>query len=324
MDCVHYHRQKEFSMATRHEAAQGVLSRTVSSTLTAALATTLLLAPSAGAQAAKPEPVRQLGTVVRVVDGDTVIADIEGQQHRIRVTGINAMELTDYDEGELKGDCHAVRATRVMKKLVLGKQVRFIAQDKDSMSGDRLRRRIQLLDGKKTDPAEQLLGQGLALWLPNGDEYRRNKRYARLAMKAAANHRGLWNSQACGAGPSQDAQLEIQVKWQGKETVTITNHGATPVDLTNWWLRDSSFHGERAHGHTFKTGPIVPAGGSIVIYSTKGASAPGQYNWGLPNPVFDDVTGAPTNMADGAYLFDPQGDIRAAQQYAPKAPIQFP
>ena len=311
-------------MTTRHVAFQGVLSRTISSVLTAALATTLLLVPPAGAQTAKPEPVRHLGTVVRVVDGDTVIADIGGQQQRIRITGINAMELTDYDEGELKGDCHAVRATRVMKKLVLGKQVRFIAQDKNSMSGDRLRRRIQLLDKQKTDPAAVLLRKGLALWLPNKDEYRRNKHYARLAAEAASKHRGLWNSHACGVGPDQQAQLEVQVKWQGKETVTITNHSTTQVDLTKWWLRDSSKHDDLAHGYTFKAGTVVPAGGSIVIYSTKGANGPGQYNWGLPNPVFDNVTKAPTHVADGAYLFDPQGDLRAAQQYAPEAPIQFP
>lgn len=311
-------------MTTRHLATQGVLSRTISSVLTAALATTLLLVPPAGAQTAKPEPVRQLGTVVRVVDGDTIITDIGGQQHRIRVTGINAMELTDYDEGELKGDCHAVKATRVMKDLVLGKEVRFIAQDKNSTSGDRLRRRIQLLDGKKTDPAAKLLRQGLALWLPNKTEHRPNKHYAKLAADAARARKGLWNSQACGMGPDQGARLEVKVKWQGKETVTITNHSAAPVNLTNWWLRDSSKHGNLAHGYTFKAGTVVPAGGSIVVYSTKGANGPGQHNWGLPNPVFDNVTKAPTNMADGAYLFDPQGDVRAAQQYTPKAFIQFP
>jgi micrococcal nuclease len=310
-------------LIARHPTARGVLNRVAGAALTGALATTLLATP-ASAQKTRPEPVNELGTVVRVVDGDTVIADIGGQQHRIRITGINAMELTDYDEGELEGDCHAVRATRVLKKLVLGKQVRFIAQDKNSASGDRLRRRIQLLDKQKTDPAAQLLRQGLALWLPNEDEYRRNKRYAKLGKEAADNHRGLWNSQACGAGPDQHAQLSIQVKWWGKETVTITNHSAAPVDLTKWWLRDSSFHGKRAHGYTFKAGTVVPAGGSIVVYSTKGANGPGQYNWGLPNPVFDNVTAAPTNMADGAYLFDPKGDLRAAQQYAPNAPIQFP
>jgi hypothetical protein len=37
--------------------------------------------------------------------------------------------------------------------------------------------------------------------------------------------------------------------------------------------------------------------------------------WGLREPVFTNASGAPRYLGDGAFLFDPQGDIRAYDMY---------
>lgn len=291
----------------------------------------LLVSASATASAASVTPVDTTGKVVRVVDGDTVIARIHGKAHRIRITGLNAMELTDYQRGHRKGECHARRATRQLEKLVLRKQVRITALDESSESGERHRLRRSLAvkkdaNGPWVDPAEVLIRKGLALWLPNKVEYLPNSLYPVLAAQAAAHRRGLWNTEACGVGPSRNATLRVTVKWNGDETVTISNQGAKPVSLADWWIRDSSYHGKLARGYTFPAGTVIPAGGAIILHIGKGSNSNGHYYWNLGENVrlFDNVTNAPTFMADGAYLFDPQGDLRAAQQYAPHAPIQFP
>lgn len=301
----------------RRSGGRTVGGRLAVGVLTGALASSLLLAPSASAA-----PVDTTGKIIRVVDGDTVIARIDGKKHRIRITGLNAME---------QGQCHAVEATRLLEALVLKKRVRITALDAASKSGDRLRRSLVVEDahGTSIDPAAELIRQGLALWMPNKDEYLPNstrgdaRSYPALAAEAAADRRGLWNTDACGVGPSQNATLRVSVD-PGAETVSITNQGTNPVSLARWRVRDSSFHGKLAKGYKFPRGTVVPAGGTIILHTGKGDNHGRHYYWNLNKPVFDNVTDAPTFMADGAYLFDPQGDLRAAHQYAPQAPIQFP
>jgi micrococcal nuclease len=309
------------------QVARRLRARTLGGRLVASvMASSLLLTPTA--LTASATPVDTTGEVIRVVDGDTVIARINGKTHRIRITGLNAMELTDYRPGHRKGECHARQATRRLEALVLDKQMRITARDAASKSGQRLRRSLAIKDASGTwiDPAAVLVREGLALWLPNKVEYLPNSSYPALAAQAAAEGRGLWNTNACGTGPSQNATLRVIVKWQGAETVSIANQGANPVNLAGWWLRDSSYHGKLARGYTFPAKTVIPAGGTIVLHTGKGTNGGGHYYWGLNGNVrvFDNVTNAPTLMADGAYLFDPQGDLRAAQQYAPHAPIQFP
>lgn len=301
--------------------------RTVGGRLVAGVLAGSLLLVSA-ASAAPAAPVDTTGKVIRVVDGDTVIARIDGKTHRIRITGLNAMELTDYRPGHRKGQCHARQAARRLERLVLDKSVRITARDAASESGQRLRRSLAVEDASGTwiDPAAVLVREGLALWLPNKVEYLPNSSYPVLAAQAAAEGRGLWNTDACGVGPSRNATLRVAVKWQGAETVSIDNQGANPVSLADWRVRDSSYHGKLARGYTFPAGTVIPAGGTVVLHTGEGSNGGGHYYWGLNDKVrvFDNVTDAPTLMADGAYLFDPQGDLRAAQQYAPHAPIQFP
>ena len=287
----------------------------------------LLAASVAVAPPASAAPIDSTGTVVRVVDGDTVIANIGGAEHRIRITGLNTMEISEYEKGHREGECRGRQATRRLEELVLNKTVRITARRASSASGERhrLRRSLEVTAGGRTvDPAAVLIREGLALWMPNQVEFRPNAEYPVLAAEAAAARRGLWQADGCGVGPSPDAALRVTVKPRGAETVTISNAGAGPVDLTGWWLRDSSFHGVLARGYEFRSKAVLPAGGTIVLHTGRGADHDNHRYWNLPNPVFDNPTGGPQWMGDGAYLFDPRGNLRAAHQYAPHAPIQFP
>ncbi len=51
------------------------------------------------------------------------------------------------------------------------------------------------------------------------------------------------------------------------------------------------------------------------VHPGVGSSTGEDLYWGLAESVFENVTGAPTSMGDGAWLFDPDGDLRAWQMY---------
>jgi micrococcal nuclease len=51
------------------------------------------------------------------------------------------------------------------------------------------------------------------------------------------------------------------------------------------------------------------------VHPGRGRNTATDLYWGLDIPIFENATGAPTYMGDGGYLFDPQGDLRAWQQY---------
>src|SRR5687767_6211434 len=159
-------------------------------------------APEAGGPRAPclgAEPMRAChvwtGTVLRVSDGDTIAVDIDRDGTRrpakVRLTGIQAMELTRYGKLTRAGECHGVDATERLEELVnaSGGRVRLAALDPASTTGGprrRPRRQVSVRqDGVWTDAGALLLQEGLALWLASEEEWAWNGRYSRLAEEAA-------------------------------------------------------------------------------------------------------------------------------------------
>src|SRR3954451_6893204 len=288
--------------------------------------------PASGAiSAAAAKPVSVLGRVVHVADGDTLDVDVRGdgttRPVRVRLTGINTMELTRYanDPRNWRGECHGVAAARRLYSLVNGKTVRLTAQDERSRSGERYRRRVWMYTrGAWRDVALILLAEGHGLFLPNGTEYAPNKAAAAAARSAASRGVGLWNTRTCGSGPARGADLRVDVAWDAPgddaanpdgEYIKVSNHSPAAVDLSGWWVRDSAARGYEQHGFVFPRGTRVPGGGAVRVHPGHGRNTATDLYWGLDIPIFENATGAPTYMGDGGYLFDPQGDLRAWQQY---------
>jgi hypothetical protein len=78
-----------------------------------------------------------------------------------------------------------------------------------------------------------------------------------------------------------------------------------PIDLGGWYVRDSGLR-----RFTFPAGTVVPPGGEVTVYDGVGDSTGSDFYWGLRFPAFENVTRDEKAMGDGAYLFDPQGDLR--------------
>ncbi len=269
------------------------------------------------------------GKVTFVADGDTISVDIDGDgtrlSRRVRLTGLQAMEQTVYPSraAQRRGECHAIEATgRLDQLLKAGRyNVRLLALDPASRSGSRLRRSVAVrTKGRWRDVGRTLLSEGHALWLPNSREYAWNRDYSVLAGRASRLQANLWDPDYCAAGPSEGAPLTMSVNWDADGNDNLDPNGewvriknADPVNavpLGGWWLRDSALR-----RYEFPDGATVPPGREITLYGGRGDENDTEFYWGLRFPAFENVTRDERDMGDGAYLFDPEGDLRLSMTY---------
>ena len=265
------------------------------------------------------------GKVTFVADGDTIDVRLRGSGvRRVRLTGINAMELTRYSKypRRRRGACHAKAATARLEQLIRrgGRRVRLAAQDPASVAGRRLRRQVSArIGGRWVDLGRVLVQEGRALWLPHGVEYAWNRDYRVLSQTAAARRQRLFDPQGCGPGPAPAVQPRLRLRWDARgndganvngEWADIANPAGVPLPIGRWSFRDSS-----ARRFTFPRGTAIPAGGRVRLHVGRGTSGGRRFHWGLPGPAFENPTGGRRAMGDGGYLFDPRGNLRAAVIY---------
>jgi hypothetical protein len=241
------------------------------------------------------------------------------------------MELTRYSKypGRRRGACHGLAATAFVEHAVKrsGWRVRLAAQKLSSHANRRLRRSVWVKRGGRWRDLSKLeLEAGLALWLPNHIENAHNREYAVLAQRAAAARKALYDPASCGAGPDQDLPITVTVNWDADgndaqnldgEWVDIHNGGARELRLGGWWVRDSYLRFGRDHvpGYRLPDATVVPAGETLRLRVGCGAASGLVQHWCLKESAFENVTAGSGAMGDGAYLFDPQGDLRAWEIY---------
>jgi endonuclease YncB( thermonuclease family) len=257
--------------------------------------------------------------VTYIADGDTFYADLRGdgsrQIYTVRITGINAMEQTAYSDKpwERRGYCHSLEATSRLEGLIRrsGGIVRLAALDASSASHRRWRRAVAVkIKGRWRDVGRLLVTEGHAIWLPNGEEWAWNEPYSRLAERAAAAGRGIWDTSYCGKGPSEGVPLRLTVNDDQPEWVRIRNlDPVRTVNLGGWTLGDST-----PARYTLPDWATVTPGETLTIRIGKGDATWTELFWARKN-VFDNPGSGTKGVGDGAFLFDPQGDLRAWMTY---------
>jgi hypothetical protein len=232
------------------------------------------------------------------------------------------MELHRYSSRRSKrrGECHAVAAANRVEDLVRASRnrVRLSSQFPSTDHDGRLIRWIAVRrHGRWQDLGAVLMREGHTLWMDNITDTAWNRRYNVLGQRAAQARRNLWNTASCGAGPQQQLPIRVWVLsdppgWDTPdgEWVKVQNRSATEtLRLGGWWVRDAMLR-----RFTFPAGTTVAPGATATVHVGSGSSRGNEFFWGLRTTVFENA-GDDRDLGDGAYLFDPQGDLRAWMLY---------
>lgn len=161
-----------------------------------------LLAAAAGCgsaddPAAGPAAPLEHGSVVRVVDGDTLLARVDGRRTRVRLLGVDAPESVTPDRPV---ECFGPRAAAAARRFLPEGARVALATDPTQGREDRFGRLLAVVtvDGRGVSANERLVAGGFA------EVFRADGRAAILpALRAAEREarearRGIWS--ACRAG----------------------------------------------------------------------------------------------------------------------------
>lgn len=133
-------------------------------------------------------PTRTGVHVARVIDGDTIVVDIDGGQRSVRIIGIDTPETT-----KGKHECQGAEATARTRELVDGQDVTLVADPSqtDTDRYDRLLRYVSTPAG--TDVGLDLIERGLAHEYTFRTAYEQQEQYRAAQEQAKAERVGGWN-----------------------------------------------------------------------------------------------------------------------------------
>ncbi len=140
------------------------------------------------------------GTVVQVIDGDTVDVDVSGSKERVRLIGVDTPESVARDRPD---QCFGVEASEHTKKLLpAGTVVRL---ERDEVSRDRYGRLLAYVYRVDDDLLVNLdlIQGGFADAVTFGDNEALYDTFVAAEATARADGTGLWS--ACG-GPDVDLE----------------------------------------------------------------------------------------------------------------------
>jgi hypothetical protein len=101
-----------------------------------------------------------------------------------------------------------------------------------------------------------------------------------------------------------DESLNPNTEW-----VEVSNPTGSDLKLGGWWIRTAG-----PDTYTLPSSAVVPAHKTLRLYVGKGTNSTTRFYWGSSVPKFRNLT-ATDHQGSGAYLFDPQGDLRAHATY---------
>jgi micrococcal nuclease len=148
----------------------------------------LVLRPWEARQELDPGPATVRTLVTRVVDGDTVEAQIGGRTEDVRYIGVDTPETVKPDTPV---QCFGPRASTFNHRLVEGKRVRLVFGVERRDVYGRLLAYVYL--GHRFVNGE-LVRRGLARTLAIAPNTRFSSRFSRLEQVAARAGRGLWGA----------------------------------------------------------------------------------------------------------------------------------
>ncbi|GBE22839.1 thermonuclease precursor [bacterium BMS3Bbin01] len=244
---------------------------------------------------------QQGATVLRVIDGDTLIVRQQGEEITVRLIGVNAPE---HDE------CYGSQATQALRHMVDGRTVILVTDTETFDQYGRLLAYVYV-DGELTN--QSLVENGFALARPYPPNTARQRDLEQAMQLARAEHTGMWAPSACGTEPSAVIDIgRISFDPPGpdgqrlnQETVTFDNNQESPVDLSGWTLRD----GSSVHRFVFPAGFELLPGAGVTVHTGCGRDSSKDLYWCADGPIWN-------NEGDVVILSDDSGALVSSITYS--------
>ena len=277
----------------------------VAGALTAVVAASLAACTSAADDGPQPNGV------VEVVDGDTIVIELDGIQERVRIVGINTPE---------SGECLADAAGERLAELVSDGPIELIRDTSDVDSFGRLLRYVETgnessnqTGTERIDVGARLVAEGLAIARRYEPDVARAAAYERLQDAARSNRVGLWAPEACGTATVASGVIEVTVNADppGDDTdaldgewVEFTNTTDDEIDLDGFTVADES----ASNRFTFDDAVLAPLG-TLRLVTGCGTDTGTVVHWcATGSAVWN-------NDGDTVFLRDRSGNIIVANTY---------
>jgi endonuclease YncB( thermonuclease family) len=270
--------------------------------------------PAAEAQvepAATLPPAEPSGAahVLRVIDGDTIEVEIDGQPYRVRYIGMDTPEqgMPFYQE-----------ATQANAALVADQDVSL---EKDVSETDRYGRLLRYVYVGETMVNEELLRQGYAQVATYPPDVSYQDRFLAVQQEAQTSGLGLWGGVVTAPEPVENtpeptaagvqAQVVIQhiffdglvSRVESDEYAEIANVGAAPVDIGGWLLNA----GDPGQNFTFP-GYVLQPGQTCRVYTNESHPESGGFSFGSGRAIWN-------NKGDCGFLYDASGQAMSEYCY---------
>lgn len=241
-----------------------------------------------------------MGTVVEVVDGDTIKVLIDGSVYSLRYIGMDTPEST------IQHEAFGKEAAAKNTELVAGKKVTLYRDHSETDKFDRLLRYV-FVDDLFINAELVRLGYAEAKDYPPDTTC--SQTFHQINDSAVASHLGMWSTSPATPIPSVpvvpiplplpvdqpagSVSLSIVSVNKEAEYVIIHNDGSTAVDLTGWLLVSEK------GPQNCPLGGIIQAGADLKIYAMTG---PDGFNCNFDKNIWNN------SEVDPAVLYDPQGN----------------
>jgi micrococcal nuclease len=226
-----------------------------------------------------------VGTVLSVVNGNTMAMVVNGSPTQVRLAGVTAPALDE---------CWGQESADRLTSLVAGKELLLVAAATDTDEFGQLLRYayLETAGGTEFINAVQVSEGGAVAVQGTGDQ---DVALKSLEARAYQSGRGMWGSIVCGdeeairadrpvvrvgsinydpTGPDENALDE--------ESVTFENEGYGRVDFSGWTLRDES----GTNRFTFPRGSVLASGGKLTVVTGCNANADATIAWCADAPVW--------------------------------------
>lgn len=247
----------------------------------------------------------ETGVITQIHDGDTisVLLNTSGEEVRVRLIGIQAMEIHPFTNNT-PNDFYADEAIARLTELLggVGETVTLRAIDQNIEILDRTARHVfSETSGEEVNVSEVLLEEGFVLPFSHETENTYNEFYMALAQEAKAEDIGIWSGDYDTPADSNNVNFDLLVNFDAEgddvlnlsgEWIKITNTSGRDVDISGWVIRDSGLN-----FFIFPDATTIDNGDAITIYGGSGTNTNNIFYWGNTEPFLD-------NFGDGIYLHD--------------------